>query len=130
MPSKWFKTNSKIPHLKLSRFFQTISDKIMGKFCYLHNFFHSTPPPLAHPPLTLTILRVNERILRQAVMASQHCKWGKGGFLNSLFRIPIFSHWLYYYYYYYYYYCYYYYLLHKVGKLFRWRRHVIHMLSV
>ena len=90
MSSKQFKTtNSNIPRLKLFRLFQTISDKNYEKNCYLDNFFVSAP----FPPLTM--LRVNEQILRQAVIVWKHCKGGQMGFLNRLLKIPIiFRHWL------------------------------------
>ena len=89
MPSKQFKTiNSNIPCLKLFRLSQTISDKNYEKNCYFDNFFVSAPFPL------LTMLRVKEQILCQAVIVWGHCKGEQVGFLNRLLKIPIiFRHW-------------------------------------
>ena len=59
----WFKTsNCKIPHLKLFRFFPTISDKNYWKICYLENFVFLPPSFL------LTMLRNIEQNLRQAML--------------------------------------------------------------
>ena len=57
MASESFKTsNSKNSQLKFLRFFQTISDKNYGKYCYLGNFMSSD------------------------VMGSQHCIGGEREF--------------------------------------------------
>ena len=73
MPSIWFKTsNCKIPHWKIFKFLQTISEKIMGKLLF-GQFCISTP----FPPLN-NVEKQWAKLALSYVMGTQHCVGGEG----------------------------------------------------
>ena len=69
-------TNSKTPHLKFFRFFQTISDKNYGKFSF---------PPL--PPLNNVKQKMSKSYVKLCYLLTTLYR-GTGKFVNTFLKFP------------------------------------------
>ena len=91
---RWFKSFSR--RVGDSRWWGSLTMVPAGNKSKSLSSVNHTTKAIHHQFITLPLNNVEKQWAKLAssyVMGSQHCIGGEGGFLNTLFKIPIFCHW-------------------------------------